>query len=89
MKVSSKMAIDTVKQDVRDECNNLTRKLAQLKAMLSMTYGDAEETFSGMNDDLRDSFMWACSDMADECHALSETISATVHRHTHKTLITA
>lgn len=79
------MATDTVKQDVRDECNHLTRKLAQLKAMLFMTYGDAEESFSGMSDELRDNFMWACSDMADECHTLSETISTTVHRHTPNT----
>ena len=83
------MAIDTVKQDVRDECNNLTRKLAQLKAMLFMTYGDAEEAFSGMNDELKDNFMWACSDIADECFALSETISTTVHRHIPNTPTTA
>ncbi len=76
------MATDTVKQDVRDECNALTRKLAQLKAMLFMTYGDAQEGFDGMNDELKDNFMWACSDMANECHALSETISTTVHHQT-------
>jgi hypothetical protein len=57
--------------------------------MLFMTYGDAEEAFSGMNDELKDNFMWACSDIADECFALSETISTTVHRHIPNTPTTA
>lgn len=75
------MAIDTVKQDVRDECNALTRKLTQLQALLFMTYGEERESLNSVSEDLQDNFMWACHDMADECLALSLTVSTTVHRH--------
>lgn len=69
------MAIDTVKQDVRNACDSLDRKLAQLHAMLIMTYGDAQESFESMNDDLRGNYMWACSDLAEQCKALSSSIT--------------
>ena len=75
------MAIDTVRQAGREECDTLTKKLAQLQAMLLMTYGEARESFSYMNDALQDNFLWACSDMADECLTLSRTVSDTVYRH--------
>ena len=74
------MATDTVKQDVRRECDALTKKLAQLHAMLFTTYGDAQESFSSLSDELQDNFMWACSDMAEECLALSHTVSDAVYR---------
>lgn len=50
------------------EClDSLQRKLAQLNAMLNMSYGCAGEAFRNMSDALQENFLWACSDLASEC----------------------
>ncbi len=42
-------------------------KLAHLSAMLQMTWGDESSLLHRSNDGIRDHFMWACSQIADEC----------------------
>ena len=73
------MATDNVSQDVRDDCNRLTRKLSQLEAVLHGTYGESQESFDSMGDDLRGNYMWACADLAGDCKALAEKISTAAH----------
>ena len=50
----------------------LTAKLAQLRALLSMTYGSARESFKDQDEETQDNFLWACSDLSDQCIDLDE-----------------
>lgn len=68
------MAESTV-SDTLDRLDSLQQKLAQLDAMLHMAYGNAGEAFRGMNDDLQDKYIWACSTLAGECHQLADGLS--------------
>lgn len=68
------MANSTV-SDTLDRLDSLQKKLAQLDAMLHMAYGHAGETFRGMNDDLQDKYIWACSTLAGECSELANVLS--------------
>ena len=62
------MAADNVNDEqAGDAFDTLTAKLAQLQAMLQMTYGEARETFDCMNDQLRDNYLWACSELVNDC----------------------
>jgi hypothetical protein len=62
------MATENVNDEqAGDAFDTLTAKLAQLQAMLNMTYGNSAETFSAMNDKLRDSYLWACTALVDDC----------------------
>lgn len=60
------MAESTV-NDTLDRFDSLQQKLAQLDAMLTMSYGCAGEAFRNMSDALQENFLWACSDLASEC----------------------
>lgn len=83
------MATDNVSQDVRDDCNRLTRKLSQLEAVLHGTYGDSREGFDSMADDVRENYMWACADLAGECKELAQRVSTAAHNRTMTTPETA
>jgi len=74
------MATETVNQDLREQCNHLDRKLAQLEALLHATYGVSQEGFDAMAAELRDNYMWACSDLAGECRALANHVSTVVYQ---------
>lgn len=58
--------------DVHDQ---LSARLSQLSAMLIMTTGTCFETFSSLNDKIREDYLWACSMLADECLGLAENTS--------------
>ena len=73
------MATDTVNQDLHLECNKLCAKLSQLQAMLFVTYGYEEGSFTEMDNEMKDNYLSACFDMAAECCTLSETIDSKVH----------
>lgn len=62
--------------------SQLTAKLAQLQALLMMTYGEARESIESMNDVLRDNYFWACSDMANDCLKLAEDLSPIIYKWT-------
>ena len=70
---SLKMANKTVTQS--EAHDNLTAKLAQLKAMLAMTFGGAMEAFNGLTDAVRDDYLSACSDLTDDCLSLAAAIT--------------
>lgn len=57
-----------------DVIDQLSMKLAQLEAMLCLTYGASREGFESMAENHRDNFMWACSTMVDECKDLCEKL---------------
>ena len=78
------MADETVTQDDRDNHELLSKKLGQLQAMLMMTYGNARETIDSMSDDLRDSYFWACADMANDCIELNDLIGLVIFPNTTK-----
>jgi hypothetical protein len=65
--------------DRRKQYEQLSTKLTQLHALLEMTYGGASEPFNDMSDDLRDNYMWACSDMARESVDLLIQLSAPIY----------
>lgn len=65
------MATDTVIQtSARDAYETLTKKLGQLEALLTMSYGDALESIDEMNDSLRQNYYWTCADLATDCGTL-------------------
>lgn len=66
---------DLTVNDTLDRLDALQQKLAQLDAMLHMAYGNAGETFRGMNDDLQDKYIWTCSTLAGECSELADGLS--------------
>lgn len=53
--------------DVQDQ---LSARLSQLQAMLTMTCGTGFETFNNWSDPIKDNYLWACSMLADECKEL-------------------
>lgn len=67
------MATETLNQTAAHD--NLTAKLAQLKALLSMTFGGAMDAFNGLTDAVRDDYLSACSDLADDCMSLAAAIA--------------
>jgi len=66
------MATETVNEEqAGDSFDTLTAKLAQLHAMLNMTYGNSSEAFNSMNYKLRDNYLWACTTMVEDCMGLT------------------
>jgi len=53
-----------------DLYNHLHTQLTHLSVMLLMTYGGGGESFRNYNDQIQDEYMWACSQLADECREL-------------------
>ena len=51
------------KLDLLNTVNSLSAKLLTL---LCNTYGEAGDSFRGLNDELQDNYLWACSDIAAE-----------------------
>lgn len=75
------MAKETVAQpDDRDTSEILYRKLRQLHAMLLRTYGEEGSNLQAMADELRDDYMWACADVANDCMALSEGLMGSLYK---------
>jgi len=73
------MDIKNVLQAVQIECDTLLKKIAQLEALLHGTYGEAQEGFNSMADELRDNYLWACADLAGECKELTCRIDSVMH----------
>jgi hypothetical protein len=49
-----------------DISEQISVRLDQLVALLSMTYGEQGEAFRNMPDHVQDNFMWNCLSMAEE-----------------------
>lgn len=53
--------------------NRVSGLSMKLHALLCNTYGGSGESFRSLNDDLQDSYMWACASLAGE---LEEAVTA-------------
>ena len=53
---------------VSEQLDYLTAKLAQLSALMAHAYGESGEAFRNLNDDLQDTYLWHCADVALDCH---------------------
>lgn len=56
----------TSPQYVEDDIDALTRLSSQLRSMLVTITGQGFENFDGLNEKLKQDFLWACSDKARE-----------------------
>jgi hypothetical protein len=61
---------------IEDPIDSLTKKSAQLYAMLSTTYGAGFESFNSYNDTIKDNYLWACADLARDIEKLSDHIAS-------------
>jgi hypothetical protein len=55
--------------------DTLTRKSAQLSAMLTTVVGEGFQSFDGYNAKVKENFLWACQDLADEINVLAELVT--------------
>lgn len=60
---------DATAGDIQDQ---LSARLSQLSAMLTMTCGAGFKTFSNWSDEIQHDYLWACSMLAEECKGLSD-----------------
>ena len=69
------MAKENVSQiETCDKYNELTKKICQLHALLTMSQGEALEILDTKNDSLREHYYWACADLAKDCGDLLAAI---------------
>lgn len=54
----------------------LEEKLAQLDALLAVTYGEQGTSFRMHNESLQDNYMWCCSRLATEIRELYNVLMA-------------
>lgn len=59
-----------------DVANWLNARLGMLDAMLVLTYGEAPAL--DLPDDMADSYLWACAELASECRELYSELSCKV-----------
>lgn len=62
---------------VLDIKNQLSARLHQLTAMLSMVTGEDFETFNNNSDANKENFLWGCSMLAEECRELARYVDKT------------
>lgn len=67
------MPTDAVPKDLAD---HLESRLMHLDSMLHMTYGGGGESFRSFSEEIQDSYLWACSEMAAECLELVRQLMA-------------
>lgn len=59
----------------KDVLNALTEKCAHLEALMHMTFGEAGESFGRLADELRDNYLWHCSQVVGEIKLLADALS--------------
>ena len=62
-------------QTIAEFSQELSNELAQLSAMLFMTYGEAGMSLRCANDDIQDNFMWGASSRAELCSRMSTRLA--------------
>lgn len=65
------LADGVTKLDVKD---HLHGRLMQLEAMLTMTCGNGADNFQSWNDEMQDTYLWACNSLATECKELAALV---------------
>ena len=67
-----------VRQLSLDVLDREVRIALQLEALLQHAYGVGGESFRALSDELQDSYLWACADLAEE---LSDLLQQGTKRH--------
>lgn len=74
------MALQTVNQSFNkadiDDLDDLSKKTAQLDALLYMTYGEGGEVFRRSTDTVQDNYLWACAEIASEVSKLAKRLNS-------------
>lgn len=61
-----------------DALNGLHERLAQVSAMLTITYGN--DGFQEWGGDIQDNYLWACSVMLEQAKAMASSIDLRTER---------
>ena len=61
---------------IEDPRDQLTKKSAQLSALLITITGGGFESFNAYNGTIKDNYLWACADLAKEVSALSDKVTS-------------
>jgi hypothetical protein len=61
-------------ETVSEQLEDLTAKLTQLSALMAHAYGESGEAFRNLNDDLQDTYLWHCADVALDCHQAIDNV---------------
>jgi hypothetical protein len=73
------MATQTVNQSLSsDDIENLdelSKKTAQLHALLHMTCGEGGEVFRRRSDEIQENYLWACSEIASSASKLAQKLA--------------
>jgi len=74
------MATQTVNQSLSGEdienLENLSKKTAQLDALLYMTYGEGGDAFRRSSDTVQENYLWACAEIASEASKLAQKLAS-------------
>lgn len=73
------MATQTVNQSLSSEdienLDELSKKTAQLDALLHMTFGEGGEVFRRTSETVQENFLWACSEIASDARKLAQKLA--------------
>lgn len=74
------MATQTVNQSLSGEdienLENLSKKTAQLDALLYMTYGEGGDVFRRSSGTVQENYLWACAEIASEASKLAQKLAS-------------
>lgn len=66
---------DAASEQQAEAINMLSNKVTQLHSMLTVIIGEGFESFNNYNDNIKENYLWACADIADEVKRLSDEIN--------------
>lgn len=73
------MATQTVNQSLSigdiENLDELSKKAAQLEALLLMTCGEGGEVFRRKSDEIQENYLWSCSEIASEVSKLAQKLT--------------
>lgn len=61
--------------DVREQCEQLSAKLTQIRAQLHLIVGEGSDAFHSMSDEIQNHFLWGVSDGVDAARDLANNIN--------------
>lgn len=65
--VSPESTVKTAIDPLSEGVETLHAKLTHLRALLMVTYGGGGDSFRSYSDEIQDTYLWACTDLAAEC----------------------
>lgn len=73
------MATQNVNQSLSGEeieaLDDLSKKTAQLDALLYMTYGEGGDVFRRSSGAVQENYLWACAELASEARKLAQKLA--------------